>query len=136
MVLNYILVGCPCLSLKVVGNSVMAATYDTSDGVPGTKVFLACWRAKPRAAKNSSGSLFKLDRNRKPRYKSLSHPGYAKASVNFFLKGNSVFQPAMQQWLLDKLKRCFPSGLELLRPYYFQPCSRGSRLFQEKEREK
>ena len=67
--------------------------------VPG---FFSRAATKPRAAKNSRGSLFKLDKNRKARYKSLSHPGYAKASVNFFPTGNSVFLLAMQQYMVAR----------------------------------
>lgn len=66
--------------------------------VPG---FFSRAATEPRAAKNSRGSLFKLD-NRKARYKSLSHPGYAKASVNFFPTGNSVFELAMQQYMVAR----------------------------------
>ena len=93
---------------------------------------------EPRAAKNSLGSLFKLDRNRKARYKSLSHPGYAKASVNFFLTGNSVFQLAMQQYMVARqIEKMFP--VRIRAPVPVLPSTlfpRVSPLPTEKEREK
>ena len=67
--------------------------------VPG---FFSRAATEQRAVKNSRGSLFKLDKNRKARYESLSHPGYAKASVNFFPTGSSVFQLAMQQYMVAR----------------------------------
>ena len=87
--------------------------------------------------KTHAGHYLSLTETAKRAIKVSRFQGMPRQALTFFLRATAFFNSQCDNiWLIDKLKRCFPSGLELLCPYYFQPCSRGSRLFQLRRKEK
>ena len=78
-------------SLKVVGDSVIAATCDTSDGAPGTRVFLPCGEPSHERQKTRASHYLSLTETVKRAIKVSRTQGVPKQASNFFLRATAFF---------------------------------------------
>ena len=94
------------LSLKVMGNSVISLTCDTSDSVPGTGVFLACGDRATSGWKTHAGHYLSLTKTAKRAIKVFRIQGMPRQASTFFLRATVFLNSQCNNiWLLEKLKR-------------------------------
>ena len=88
--------------------------------------------------KTHAGHYLSLTKTAKRAIKVSRIQGMPRQASTFFLRATVFFNSQCNNiWLLDKLKRSmFSVRIRTPVPVLLQPCSRGSRLFQEKERQK
>ena len=88
--------------------------------------------------KTHAGHYLSLTKTAKRAIKVSRIQGMPRQASTFFLRATVFFNSQCNNiWLLEKLKRSmFSVRIRAPVPILLQPCSRGSRLFQEKERQK